>query len=90
MMGEPLGLRVLDRNGAEIRVGDQVQKAGREYTVVSVGAPFQGIVRVGYWHGSLDEYEPHMCIPGTVAEETNCGSYRCTDLLLVQPGEVSR
>lgn len=77
------GVRILDANGREIRVGDRVRHGDREYTVVSAGAPYQGIVRVGYWHGSLDEYKPHFCIPGTVAEKTNGGDFRCSDLQLL-------
>jgi len=75
--------KVLDAEGRELKVGDRVCKGEREYTVVSVGAPYEGIVRVGYWHGSLNEYEPHFCIPGIVAEKSTDGTYRCPDLLLI-------
>lgn len=81
--------RILDAKGREIRVGDRVKHDGREYTVVSLGAPYGDIVRIGYWHGSLDEYKPHFCIPGTVAEETNGGDFLCSDLQLLDDREES-
>lgn len=80
-----MAVKVLDAKSVELKVGSKVRKGDREYTVVSVGAPYEGIVRVGYWHGSLEEYKPSMCIPGTLAFPGADGDFRCPDLELIDP-----
>lgn len=80
---QQLRRRVLDCDGKLITRGAKVRRGDYERTVVVISPAYNGVVSIGTYHGSLDEYQPNMCIPFTPAEKNDAGDFVAADLQLV-------